>query len=609
MIMLWNFWKEMMTMSNYTQDNIQTLSPLEAIRKKKGMYFGSNNSKAISHVAKEIISNSIDEFLAGYATTIDIAVSEKQNYVQITDNGRGIPVEKLEDVFTKPHTTGKEKDGGGYATSGGINGIGTKLATATGRIDCTIVRDGKTATGYYEYGKPFTTKIEKSRKKGSSTTVKWQPHKETFEGNGIEYEPIDMLCRELSYITPNLIFKLLNVDTNKSVTYKSNNIGEYIDYLNAGTLLSPIMTYTGVENTVKLDLAVAWSDKAYQEKSYINIIPTNDGGTHITAFKSTLTRQWNNYFSTSHKGDDVRQGLIVVLSIKTTEEAVFSGQSKDKLDMPSITQALNSLLANAFSQFFKTNESFFKEFNKALKKQKDRQEVAELMNSLHKKSYVKQDAFSEISSKYTGCFNDKNIELFLGEGESAATPIALVKDSNNQATYELKGKLKNIFEKPITEAMQSQEIKELIQILGKPNEAERKFSKIIIASDADHDGSHIALLILGFLATFYPNLLQKGRVYRLVTPILMARKGEKYEFAYEESSEWSHSWASKGYEIVRFKGLGQINLNTIKPFIVDNPQRKLAQYNVDDWEAFYESLTVALSSDRIIDRKELLIGG
>ena len=157
--------------------------------------------------------------------------------------------------------------------------------------------------------------------------------------------------------------------------------------------------------------------------------------------------------------------------------------------------------------------------------------------------------------------------------------------------------------------MQSQEIKELIQILGKPNEAERKFSKIIIASDADHDGSHIALLILGFLATFYPNLLQKGRIYRLVTPILMARKGEKYEFAYEESSEWSHNWTSKGYEIVRFKGLGQINLNTIKPFIVDSPQRKLAQYNVDDWEAFYESLTVALSSDRIIDRKELLIGG
>ena len=316
-------------MNNYSEKNIKTLSPLEAMREKHGMYLGSTGTDAITHISKEILSNSMDEFLAGYGDKIIVEVQE--NSIKIQDFGRGIPHGKLEEIFTIPHTSGKFKGTGGYEVSGGLNGIGTKLATANGKIEVVSTIKGKSMLGIYEYGKDYITK-EAGKAKVDGTTITWTPHKEPFGTDKVKADEVKELCREMAFICPHLEIEYKH--NKEKETFYSEDLSDFIKYLTADDkLLSPIMTFEEESGNVKLEGAIAWSDGYEGERTYVNLIPTRDGGNHVSAIKTALTREWNKHFDTSFSGLDIRQGFQLVLSIKTTAEPEFSGQAKDKLNM------------------------------------------------------------------------------------------------------------------------------------------------------------------------------------------------------------------------------------------------------------------------------------
>ena len=464
--------------------------------------------------------------------------------------------------------------------------------------------------GTYEYGKENKTEPCKKGKQG--TTILWKPHKKPFKSEKINSYDIQQLCVELGHICPGLELVFINADTGEKEVTKVKSIGDFIEHTISGEghkLLSPVMTFSGKEDGVSIEGAMAWTSGSNVEYSYVNLIPTKDGGTHVSSFKTALTREWNQFFETSFKGDDIRQGFFLVLSVKMEDEPQFSGQSKEKLNMPEVNASISQLVSQQLFGLFDRHRKFFVDYNRALEKQRQRQEIAKLMKGITSES--KKGAgnpFANLSDKYKGCTNKKDIELFIVEGDSAMGGINLTKSANNQAVYAVRGKVFNVFDKSLEQSIHNNEIRELVKILGEEEDALKNFDKIIIASDADEDGAQIFLLILGFLATFYPGLITAGRVYRLITPRYIASNDKGFEVCYEDDDEWVSKQKKDGNDVTYLKGLGQIRMTIMEEFV--NPKtRKLMLVSPEEWEEFYDTLEIALSGGSHVmkQRKELLL--
>lgn len=592
----------------YNEKSIQTLKPLEAIRLKLGMYVGSADNQAVHHIIKEIISNSIDEFMAGYGKKIRITVFEN-NSVAVRDFGRGIPLEKLEDVFTKTHTSGKFKKEGesAYGASGGLNGIGLKTATATGLVEVSSkVKGIGIATGTYTY-QTTETKVQKdSNVDESGTVIIWKPDEDVFEDNTIQYDKIYSLLKTLSYATPGLTFELSS--ETESNTIKANGIEDFFeDYLYQDKYFSPVMTFKNSNDTMSVEGAMVWSKERPAELSLVNLIPTSDHGTHVTALKSTLTREVNKLLGSDLSGDEIRSGWSFIISVKTLDEPVFKGQSKDTLNMPTINAPLSALLRESFVELLKEHKPFFEKLETIVAKMREKEEAVAQVREVLTKTRAKGNP---IPKKLKMALNKTGAELFLTEGDSASGTLIQTRDPKKHAIMSLRGKPINVMKHEMTKVLKNQEIQDMIIAFGgfgedfKPNKL--AYDKIIIASDQDSDGRHIQNLLLGFLFQFYPQLIEAGKVYIAQTPLYIVKRGTAIHYIFSES-EMKKFETRKSDTISRLKGLGEIDKKFMPNLMFNEATRILNQVRMEDKESVSTILEQILGDDPM-DRKEILFG-
>jgi len=571
-------------MGSYTDKNIETLAPLEGIRKKLGMYVGSTGNDAVHHIIKEIISNSIDEYLAGYGKEIIVEILPN-NSVKISDNGRGIPLGKVEDVFLKLHTSGKfSKEGdAAYGASGGLNGIGVKLSVACGKTEVEIKRDGKKYQNYFSYslgnGKE---KIEQTPVKNSGTIITWTPDKGLFSDDVIYYNKIANLLTDLSYITPGLLFVLKQ--GTKTEKIQSKNIADFIkDNYTPQQLVSPIMSFKIGDDILHAEGAIAWTKSQSLEQSYVNLIPTIDGGTHCTALKTVLTRELNKFLNGDLKGTEIRQGMVFILSIKTLEEPIFKGQSKDSLNMPSINASLSQLLKKEIEILLQTNKQFFEDLHTSILQARKKQESTNQIREVLAKA---RGRANPIPKKLKPALGTKNTELFITEGLSASGSLISQRDVHKHAIMSLRGKIINFRKHDMDKVMKNEEIKDLIIAMGGFGEnytADKcPYEKVIIATDSDADGGHIRLLLLSFFFEFYPQLIRAGKIYVMETPLYMIKKGKQVQYAFTETEMATiKKELPKTATYSRLKGLGEVDAKVLAGFAF-SPQRMLKQYIMSD---------------------------
>ena len=520
---------------NYTDKNIQTLTPLEGIRKKLPMYVGGIDNNAVHHVIKEIISNSIDEYLAGYGSKITVTL-HSDNSITVSDEGRGIPLGKVEDVFTKLHTSGKfEKEGeAAYGASGGLNGAGLKIATATGLVKVCIVRDKKEYQNTFSYvegtGKP---KINPSNQK-TGTSIQWKPDEGVFSNNVIYLEKIEELITDLSYITPELTFII--IQGNKQKTIKSKSIGDFItDNITQTNLLSPVMSFKSGNDFLYVEGAMAWAKTKSLEKSYVNLIPTIDGGTHVTTLKTVLTRELNKFVEGDLKGDEIRQNLSFILSIKTLDEPIFRSQEKSALNMPSLTSNLSQLLTPIIQTILSQHKDFFTQLYKVILQARKQEESVSKIRDVLAKARGKANP---LPNKLKPALATKGAELFITEGLSASGSLISHRDVHKHAIMSLKGKPINVLKHDLDKILNNDEINDLIIAMGGWGEnftSEKcSYDKIIILTDQDVDGAHINLLLLTFFYTYYPQLIRDGKIYSIDTPLYTIKQGNKTRYVFSE---------------------------------------------------------------------------
>lgn len=595
--------------NDYNADQIQVLDHLSGIRAKLGMYIGGTDNDAVHHIIKEILSNSIDEYLAGYGKTIRIIVNKKNNSVTIRDYGRGIPSEKIIDVFTKMHSSGKFQKGEGaaYGASGGLNGVGLKTSTATGLASVKVFRDGKEYSCAFTYKtiEPLKTTSNKTEKTG--TEVTWIPDDEVFTDKTINLDKIESLVEDLSYLTPGLEF-ILSHEGEKETKIKAKSIEDFIsDYVAQNDQISPIMSFRKGDNNLLIEGAMVWTKKTNLEQTYMNLIPTSNGGTHLTAAKTTLTKSANKLLNYTWTGEELRRGWVIILSVKSVEEVVFKGQDKSSVNMPSINAPLSALIREEFERLIEQNRAFFEKFKDMTEKIRKRDNTESLLKELVSKP--KKNSLSDLTKKYKGCSAQTGIELFLAEGDSAGGGIAMSKSPINQAVFYLRGKPLNTFETDLEKVLKNEEIKKIIELLGSEENALKVYDKVILATDKDTDGAAIVNLMLGFFATFYPQLILKGKIYVPDMPLYVATSpsGEQKFFSDDKLVETF----SKNWVISRFKGLGQMDPKLLSQFTTDTKTRKLDVVKVDpeDFESFTGALALALSKEKeqLNARRELFV--
>ena len=594
----------------YNNESIQTLKPLEAIRTKLGMYVGSADNKAVHHIIKELISNSIDEFLGGYGKEIGITLDEETNTVTVADWGRGVPLDKVEDVFTKVHTSGKFKGGdtpSAYGASGGLNGIGTKTATATGQVSVISRVKGEGVThGEYSYESAHTVVDRKDKPKESGTTVKWTPDEGVFENNTIQYDEIYNLVALLSYATPGLEFKLRgNAESHNII---SEGVSDFFkDYLDGEKMFSPVMEFSNSNETMSVEGAMVWTKERPVELSLVNLIPTSDLGTHVTALRSTLTREVNKLLGSDLKGDEIRSGWSFIISVKTLDEPVFKGQSKDTLNMPTINAPLSALLRESFVDMMQIHKDFFLKLETIVAKMREKEEAVAQVREVLTKTRSKGNP---IPKKLKMALNKSGVELFITEGDSASGTLIQTRDPKRHAIMSLRGKPINVMKHDITKVLKNQEIEDMIIAFGGFGEdfkpARLAYDKIIIASDADSDGAHIQNLLLGFLFQFYPQLIEAGKVYIVQTPLYIIKRGTKTHYIFSET-EMAKFSTNKSDVISRLKGLGEIDKAFMPKLMFDEKTRVLNQIKIDDKDTVLETLVNILGDDPM-ERKEILFG-
>lgn len=563
-----------MLMNNYTDDSIKVLEGLTGIREKLPMYIGSNTNEAVHHVIKEIITNSIDEHLAGYGNHIDITVNEENNSISITDSGRGIPLAKMDDLFLKIHSSGKFSDEN-YDVRLGLNGVGLKAATATGAITCTSQRDGETLTTSYNYKGKISENKKATKSKATGTKIIWTPDEEPFsESNEIIKAKVEKMVIFYNYVLPNLTF------TVNGERYEPRELSSIID-----NGYSSVFSGSASSDDLEVEVLFAWGDKP-RDITFVNYSFIKYSGSHQTPFRRTFTREFNKHFNTNLKGDQIREDLMVVFNLKIKGDVSFDSQEKTRLNMPSIDGELSKLFGEIISQQFAQNKSEINKIAQALVKVNNQKTAKDLLKKIVKESEADKKNIFQLADKYNGCSSNTGVELYITEGDSAGNPLVSYKDHDYQGVMSIRGKLVNVHNSTLEEALQHQEIKDLISILGeKPN---KKFDKIILATDSDEDGIHISVLLIGFLMKFYPELIKESKVYTVVTPRYQSEYKGKTYFAFNEE-EKQNLKGSIGY----LKGLGELDPEDLAEFVLGkNRILELVEYS----EELEEQLDIALSN-------------
>ena len=620
----------------YGADQIQILEGLEAVRKRPGMYIGSTSSKGLHHLVYEIVDNAVDEALAGFCDTVKVYINE-DNSITVRDNGRGIPVginkkkgiPAVEVVFTILHAGGKF-GGGGYKVSGGLHGVGASVVNALSTwLEVDIFHEGKIYRQRYERGKVmYPLKIVGDTDK-RGTEVRFLPDPTIFEETVFDFSVLKQRLREMAFLTKGLkiVLKDKRPEENVALTFHyEGGIREYVEYLNKSKeVLYPQVIYCeGKKGDVVVEVALQHND-SYNEGvySFVNNITTPEGGTHLAGFRSALTKTFNDYArknkllkdsEQNFTGDDIREGLVAIVSIKIPEPQ-FEGQTKQKLGNSEARGAVDSVVSEQLTYFLEQNPNVAKIIcEKAVLAQRAREAARKARDLTRRKSAL--DGMS-LPGKLADC-SDKdpqNCEIYIVEGDSAGGSAKTARSRATQAILPLRGKILNVEKSRLDKILVNNEIRAMITAFGTGihedfDITKLRYNKIIIMTDADVDGAHIATLLLTFLYRFMPDLIKEGHVYLAQPPLYKVEKNKKVWYAYsdEELNKILTDIGRDGNnKIQRYKGLGEMDASQLWETTMDPEKRILLRVNMDDDAASELDMTFdTLMGDRVEPRREFI---
>ena len=620
----------------YGADQIQILEGLEAVRKRPGMYIGSTSSKGLHHLVYEIVDNAVDEALAGFCDTVKVYINE-DNSITVRDNGRGIPVginkkkgiPAVEVVFTILHAGGKF-GGGGYKVSGGLHGVGASVVNALSTwLEVDIFHEGKIYRQRYERGKVmYPLKIVGDTDK-RGTEVRFLPDPTIFEETVFDFSVLKQRLREMAFLTKDLKIVLTDRRPEEEVSMTflyEGGIREYVEYLNKSKeVLYPQVIYCeGKKGDVVVEVALQHND-SYNEGvySFVNNITTPEGGTHLAGFRSALTKTFNDYARKNKllkdseqnlTGDDIREGLVAIVSIKIPEPQ-FEGQTKQKLGNSEARGAVDSVVSEQLTYFLEQNPNVAKIIcEKAVLAQRAREAARKARDLTRRKSAL--DGMS-LPGKLADC-SDKdpqNCEIYIVEGDSAGGSAKTARSRATQAILPLRGKILNVEKSRLDKILVNNEIRAMITAFGTGihedfDITKLRYNKIIIMTDADVDGAHIATLLLTFLYRFMPDLIKEGHVYLAQPPLYKVEKNKKVWYAYsdEELNKILTDIGRDGNnKIQRYKGLGEMDASQLWETTMDPEKRILLRVNMDDDAASELDMTFdTLMGDRVEPRREFI---
>ena len=620
----------------YDDSQIQVLEGLEAVRKRPGMYIGTTSIKGLHHLVYEIVDNSIDEALAGHCESITVTIWE-DNSISVEDNGRGIPsgfneklgIPTLEVVYTVLHAGGKF-GGEGYKIAGGLHGVGASVVNALSEwVEVENHRDGKKYTERFERGmvkRPFKCEGDCGDKHG--LYVRFKPDPTIFEETVFEYDTILTRMREQSFLNAGV--KIVLVDKREGqeredVLHYEGGIVSFVEYLNnekRGTPIHPEVIYMkGEENGSIAEVAMQYND-SYNETiiSFANNMSTIEGGTHETGFKSALTRAINDYAKKkglikgedkSLSGDDVREGLVAIISVKLTD-AQFESQTKAKLGNSEIRKLTDSIVYTKLAEYLEENPTSARQIiEKSLAANRAREAARRARENSRSKNALE---VSTLPGKLSDC-NEKNPELtevYLVEGDSAGGSAKNCRDSRFQAILPLRGKILNVEKASIDKIEKNTSIIPIIQALGCGMKdyfdiEKLRYGKIVIMADADVDGSHIRVLLLAFFFRHMRQLIEKGHIYLAQPPLYKVYKGKqlRYAFSEEEKEKIVEELGVHGVQSERYKGLGEMDPEQLWETTMNPETRTLLKVTIDDAIACDEIFSI-LMGDMVEPRREFI---
>ena len=619
----------------YGAEQIQVLEGLEAVRKRPGMYIGSTGPRGLHHLVYEIVDNSIDEALAGFCSTINVTI-HKDNSITVEDDGRGMPVDNhpklgipaVEVIHTVLHAGGKF-GGGGYKVSGGLHGVGASVVNALStKMEVEIKRNGKIYKQTYAKGKTTSplTEIGNARKTGSKTTF-W-PDPEIFDETEYDFEVLERRLREMAFLNKGIKITLKDERAGKEKNeefHYEGGLKEFVKHLNMNKEpLHPDVIYFEVADKEReVEVAMQYTDR-YNEMllSYANNINTTEGGFHMVGFKTALTRIINDYAKRtkilkenddSLSGEDVREGLTAIVSVKLTEPQ-FEGQTKTKLGNSEMRGFVETATAENVMAFLEENPTQAKIIiDKCLRASRAREAARKARELTRRKSVL--DGIS-MPGKLSDC-SEKNpalSEIFLVEGDSAGGSAKQGRDRLRQAVLPLRGKILNVEKARLDKILNSDEIKNMITAFGCNigpdfDESKLRYHKIIIMTDADVDGAHIRTLLLTFFYRYMTPLIEKGYVYAAQPPLFQVKKGKEvyYTYSEREQEKLMKELADKPgkADIQRYKGLGEMDFHQLWETTMDYNNRTLIQITVEDATAADEIFTT-LMGDKVQPRRHFI---
>ncbi len=632
----------------YSAGNIRVLEGLDAVRLRPGMYIGTTGVKGLHHILWEIVDNAIDEVSNGFATSVLVTI-HRDGSASVEDDGRGIPVDVhpqlgvsgVEVVFTQLHAGGKF-DTSNYAHSGGLHGVGASVTNALSEwLRVEVRRDGKVyrmefeskeVNGEVKGGLPKYHLIETGETTDShGSTVRFMPDKRIFETVVFQFDVISRRLKELAFLNKGVRIKLVDERVAVGDGYRSleycydGGIIDFVKYINEArsTLYDEPVMIKGARDGISMELAFQHTD-AYTENlfSYVNNIPTTEGGTHETGFKAAYTKVMNDFArrvgmlkekDQNLLGDDYREGLTAVLSVQMTN-VQFEGQTKTKLGNPAARVAIDGLVSQLLSEYFAlpenetVGEAILKKGMLAAKVREAARKEKEITRA---KNAI--DNFNLVG-KLTPCTGKKpeNNELFIVEGDSAGGTCKQARARSYQAVLPLRGKPLNAEKKRIDQVLANEEIRTLISALGSGigedfNIDNLNYHKVVILSDADVDGYHIRAILLTFFFRYMKDLINEGKVYIGLPPLYKIEKGNQVEYAYDDAAlAEAKTRFGKGAIVQRYKGLGEMDTEQLWETTMDPERRALMQVTIDD-AAEAEKLVSVLMGDAVELRREYII--
>ncbi len=622
----------------YGADQIQILEGLEAVRKRPGMYIGTTATRGLHHLVYEIVDNSVDEALAGYCHNIEVTINEGDT-ITVVDDGRGIPVginhktgkTAVEVVFTVLHAGGKF-GGGGYKVSGGLHGVGASVVNALSDwLEVQICRDGKIYKQRYEKGKTmYPLKIvgncEPSR---TGTRVDFKPDETIFENTVFDFNTLKTRFRETAFLTKGLRITLKDArpgQEQEKVFHYEGGIREFVEYLNrsAEALYPEVMYFEGIQNGVMVEVAMQHND-SYNETVYgfVNNILTPEGGTHVVGFRQALTRTFNDYArkmkylkdsEENLTGEDIREGLTAIISVKI-EDPQFEGQTKQKLGNSEARGAVDSVVSTQLTTFLEQHPDVGKIIiDKSVVSKRAREAARKARELTRRKTAL--DGLA-LPGKLADCSDKdpKNCEIFIVEGDSAGGSAKTARNRRTQAILPLRGKILNVEKARLDRIYGNAEIRSMITAFGTGihedfDITKLRYDKIIIMTDADVDGAHIATLMLTFLYRFMPELIRQGHVYLAKPPLFKIERNRKVWYAYsdEERDKILNEIGNDAMnKIQRYKGLGEMDADQLWETTMDPEHRVLLRVNMDEDDASEIDLTfTTLMGDKVEPRREFI---